>query len=103
MKSHTRSRKRCGAKTPSLTTCSSGSCGSARRSPETVRQGLNHSRPAVSVPTRASTPSEMTSSAFVAKSDGTLGFVGLELLEGRPDGGVLVRRVLEFHDSHRQA
>ena len=42
-----------------------------RRSPETVRQGLNHSRPAVSVPTRASTPSEMTSNAFVAKSNGT--------------------------------
>ena len=27
---------------------------------------------------------------------GQLGFVGLELVPGRPDGGVLVRRVLEF-------
>jgi hypothetical protein len=43
----------------------------------------------------------MTNSAFVAKSDGTLGLVGLELLEGRPDGGVLVRRILELHDRQR--
>ncbi len=45
-------------------------CGSASASPATVRHGLNHSRPAVSVPARASTPSEITSSAFVAKNDG---------------------------------
>jgi hypothetical protein len=32
-----------------------------------------------------------------------LGFVGLELLEGRPDRGVLVRSVLELHDGQRQA
>ena len=32
-----------------------------------------------------------------------LGLVGLELLEGRPDGGVLVRRVLELDDRQRQA
>ena len=32
-----------------------------------------------------------------------LGLVGLELLEGRPDGGVLVRRVLELHNRQWQA
>jgi hypothetical protein len=32
-----------------------------------------------------------------------LGLVGLELLEGRPDRGVLVRRVLQLHDGQRQA
>jgi hypothetical protein len=32
--------------------------------PEMVRQGLNHSRPAVRVPIRASVPSEITSSSL---------------------------------------
>ena len=32
-----------------------------------------------------------------------LGLVGLKLLEGRPDSGVLVRRVLQLHDRQRQA
>jgi hypothetical protein len=31
------------------------------------------------------------------------GFVGLELLEGRPDRGILVRRVFELYDRQRQA
>jgi hypothetical protein len=47
------SRKRRGAKTPSIITWISGRCGSASFSPAMVRQGLNHSRPAVSVPNRA--------------------------------------------------
>ena len=46
-------------------------CGSARVSPVVVRQGLNHSRPAVSVPIRASTPSETISAALKAKSAGS--------------------------------
>ena len=71
--------------------------------PSIVRQGLNHSRPAVSVPTRASTPSETTSSALEAKSDGISRLVGLELLEGRPDRGVLVGRVLQLDHRQRQA
>ena len=35
-----------------------------------VRHGLNHSRPAVSVPIRASMPSDTTSSSLHAKNDG---------------------------------
>jgi hypothetical protein len=35
-----------------------------------VRQGLNHSRPAPSVPMRACTPSDTTSAALKAKSAG---------------------------------
>ena len=64
MKSRTSARSRSGAQTPSSITCSSVMWGSARPSPVMVRQGLNHSRPAVSVPTRASLPSETTSSSF---------------------------------------
>ena len=40
-------------------------------SPEVVRQGLNHSRPAVSVPMRASMPSETIRTAFIEKSVGS--------------------------------
>ena len=43
-----------------------GRLGSANVSPVIVRQGLNHSRPAVSVPTRASTPSDVMSTALNA-------------------------------------
>jgi hypothetical protein len=46
------------------------SCAHARPTPSIVRQGVNHSRPAVSVPARASTPSDATSTAFGANSDG---------------------------------
>ena len=78
-------------------------CGSASVSPVTVRQGLNHSRPEVRVPRRASFPSETTSASFMENRDGQLGFVGLELVPGRPDGGVLVGRVLQFDHAQRQA
>ena len=43
---------------------------SATVSPEIVRHGLNHSRPALSVPARAATPSDTTRTALVAKSAG---------------------------------
>ncbi len=42
----------------------------ASPSPVMVRQGLNHSFPAPSVPMRACTPSEATSTALVAKRAG---------------------------------
>ena len=44
---------------------------SAGASPVTVRHGLNHSRPAVSVPMRAWVPSETMSIAFIEKSVGS--------------------------------
>ena len=37
------------------------------------------------------------------KRVGSSRLVGLELLPGRPQGGVLIRRVLEFNDAQRQA
>ena len=40
-------------------------CGPASASPVMVRQGLNHSLPAVSVPRRASFPSDTTSASFM--------------------------------------
>ena len=46
-------------------------CVSASPSPEIVRQGLNHSRLAVSVPIRASTPSETMSAALKTNSIGS--------------------------------
>ena len=46
-------------------------CGSASVSPVTVRQGLNHSLPDVSVPTRASFPSDTTSASFMEKRVGS--------------------------------
>ena len=52
---------------------------------------------------RASTPSEMTSSCVVGKERRDLRLVGLELLEGGPDRGVLVRRVLQLDHRQRQA
>ena len=45
--------------------------GSASVSPVTVRQGLNHSRPEVNVPTRASVPSETTSASFMENKVGS--------------------------------
>ncbi len=65
MKSRTRERKRTGSKTPSSITCSSVMPGSASVSPVMVRQGLNHSLPDVSVPKRASVPSETMSASFM--------------------------------------
>jgi hypothetical protein len=55
------------------------------------------------VPTRASTPSDTASSAFGANSVRHLGLVGLELLEGAPDRGVLGRGVLQLQHRQRQA
>ena len=49
------------------------------------------------------TPSETTSTALYANSDGISRLVGLELLEGRPDRGVLVGGVLQLDDRQRQA
>ena len=71
MKSRTSERNRAGAQTPSSITCDCGIVAAARDSPEIVRHGLNHSRPAVRVPMRASSPSETMSAAFMAKSDGS--------------------------------
>ena len=58
-------------KTPSSSTWSCGRLGSASVSPAIVRHGLNHSRPAVSAPMRASSPSDTTSAALNVNSDGT--------------------------------
>ena len=44
-------------------TCDCGICGSASLSPPIVRRGLNHSRPAVSVPIRASRPADRACAA----------------------------------------
>ncbi len=60
MKFPIRSRSRRFSNTPSIMTCISGMLTGASVSPAIVRQGLNHSRPAVSVPMRASVPSEIT-------------------------------------------
>ena len=43
----------------------------ASSSPVMVRQGLNHSHPAVRVPSRASTPSDTASTALKANSEGS--------------------------------
>ena len=71
MKSRTSARNRLGSKTPSSITWSSVICGSASVSPVTVRQGLNHSLPEVSVPTRASLPSETTRASFIENRVGS--------------------------------
>ena len=71
MESRTSARKRPGSNTPSSITCSSVVNASASSSPVTVRQGLNHSLPAVSVPTRASLPSDTISASFVENSMGS--------------------------------
>ena len=71
MKSRTRVKNRPGAQTPCSITWSWVNRGSAKLAPEMVRQGLNHSRPAVSVPMRACKPSETTRAAFMANSAGS--------------------------------
>ena len=78
-------------------------CGPARASPVTVRQGLNHSRPAVSVPYSGLVPVGDHERLVHGEEGRQLGPVGLELLPGGPDRGVLVRRVLQLDDSQRQA
>ena len=103
MKSRTRSRNRRGSNTPSITTCSSGRCGSARRSPDDGAPGLEPLAPG----------GERADARLHAVGDdqqrvggeqrGDLGLVGLELLEGGPDRGVLVGRVLQLDDRQRQA
>ena len=70
MKSRTRAGSRRGAQTPSTSTCNCGSVGSANVSPVIVRHGLNHSHEAVSVPRRASSPSDTISTALNVNSDG---------------------------------
>ena len=67
-----------------------------------MRQGLNHSQPPVSVPIRASIPSRDHQRRVHGEQRGQLGFVGLELIPGRPDRGVLVRRVLQLDHAQRQ-
>ena len=71
--------------------------------PSMVRQGMNRSQSAVSVPTRASRPSEMTSSSLKANRLGDVLLVGLELVEGALDRGVLVAGVLELDHGQGQA
>ena len=66
MKSRTSVRNRSRSNAPASITCNWGRCGSASVSPPIVRHGLNHSRPAVSVPIRASIPSEAMSTALKA-------------------------------------
>ncbi len=56
---------------PASVTWSCGIVGSATVSPAIMRHGLNHSYPAVSVPIRSSVPSETTSAALKANSDGS--------------------------------
>ena len=103
MKCRTSWRNRGFSNTPSSTTCSSGMRGGARSSPAMVRHGMKRSLSAVSVPMRACTPSEMTSSRVPGEQRRDLGLVGLQLVEGVPEGRVLVGRVLQFDDGQRQA
>ena len=51
---------------------------------------------------RAWVPSETMSALVHAEQCGQFGFVGLELVPGGPDGGVLVGRVFEFDDGEGQ-
>ena len=71
MKSRRSARKRRFSNTPSMATWSSVRNTGASSSPEMVRQGLNHSHPAVSVPSRASTPSETASTALKVNREGS--------------------------------
>ena len=103
MKSRTSVRNRSRSHIPSIITCSCGRCGPASLSPSIVRHGLNHSRPAVSVPMRASTPSEAMSAALKENRSESSDPVGLDLLPGRPHRGLLVRRVLELDQAQWKA
>ena len=64
------SSSRRGAHSPSTATCNWDADAPAFSSPSMVRHGLNHSQPPVSVPNRASTPSETPMISFMAKSVG---------------------------------
>jgi len=66
----TRLRNRRGWNTPASTTCNSGRPGAASSRPLIVRQGLNHSLPAPSAPTRACTPPEAIRTALYVNSAG---------------------------------
>ena len=77
-------------------------CGSASVSPVTVRQGLNHSLPEVSVPGPCLVPVRDHQRLVHGEQPRQLGLVRLELLPRRPDGGVLVRRVLKLDHAQRQ-
>ena len=68
-----------------------------------VRQGLNHSLPAVRVPDAGLDSVGDHEHLVHGKQGGQFRFVGLELLPGRPEGGVFIRRVLELDDAQRQA
>ena len=70
MKSRIIASNRSREQTPSSITCNRGTVAAASASPVVVRQGLNHSFPAVSVPTRAFVPSEIMSNSFMANSEG---------------------------------
>ena len=60
--------------------------------PSMVRQGMNRSRSAVSVPMRACTPSEIDQRRVAGEQRRDLLLVGLQLIERVPDRGVLVGR-----------
>ncbi len=67
-----------------------------------VRQGMKRSRSAVRVPTRARAVGD-DQRVVVDEEGGNLRLVGLELVEGVPDGGVRVGGVLELEDGEGQA
>ena len=83
-------------------TCNSVRVEAASSSPVTVLHGLNHSRPEVSADAGCDTVRDKQG-LIEGKEGGQFRLVGLELVERRPDGCVLIRRVLEFHDAQRQA
>ena len=68
-----------------------------------VRQGLNHSLPAVRVPDAGLDAVGDHEHVVHGEQAGQFRFVGLKLLPGRPEGSVLVRWILELDDAQRQA
>ena len=70
VKSRIKVRKRDFSKTPSISVSSSGTPLGVTAAPSAVRQGMNRSMSAVREPTRALSPSEVTSTALVRNRDG---------------------------------
>ncbi len=68
-----------------------------------VFQGMNRSLSAVSEPMRACSAIRNDQGFVVDKQGGDFVLVGLQLVESRPDGGVLIGGVLELDHRQRQA
>ncbi|MCP9840248.1 hypothetical protein KBY93_06310 [Synechococcus sp. J7-Johnson] len=82
---------------------SSRAVAGASASPSMLRHTLNHSWLAVSEPMRACSPSAHHQGGVVLKERGNLGFVGLQLGVGAPDGGAFSSGVLELDQAQGQA